>query len=119
MWTTTAVNAPARLAGMRKRVVPKRRRYLFLGEWREARGFTQEAVADRLDVDKNTVARWEQQKGTRKPDIDVIAALAEVYDIEPADFYSAPDDPSPESMLRKAPDDLRASVVTILRRSQR
>jgi len=119
MWTTTQNARPARLVGMRKRVIPQKPRYLYLGEWREARGLTQEQVGERLDVDKNTVARWEQQKGNRKPDIDIVAALAEVYDIEPQEFYNAPDSPSADTILRKAPTDIRDSVLTILRRHTR
>lgn len=45
---------------------------------RKKKNFTQADVAERLSVQRSTVARWEL--GIRKPDIEVAFALAEILD---------------------------------------
>jgi len=44
---------------------------------RRARKLTQSQVADAIDVDRVTVARWET--GERKPSVDAMTKLAEFF----------------------------------------
>ncbi len=44
---------------------------------REARGLTQEQVADKMDVTFQAVSAWERDE--YKPDIDKLIRLAELY----------------------------------------
>ena len=99
---------------MAPRIGPRRARRLFLAEWREARGLTQQQVADRLGVSDVTISRWETQKGSHKPNTDVLAALAEAYDIEPEDFYRHPDAPSADALLRDQPEDIKRQAIVII-----
>lgn len=46
---------------------------------RKQKGLTQEAVADRLHVVRQTVSKWE--KGLSVPDADALQRLAELYDV--------------------------------------
>jgi transcriptional regulator with XRE-family HTH domain len=93
---------------------PRQRWRLYLQEWRNARGLTQQQVADRIGLDSfQTVSRWErwaQGKATeateRKPDLDDLADLATLYGIEPEDFYHPPTQPTPNAMLRGEPEDV-------------
>jgi transcriptional regulator with XRE-family HTH domain len=106
-------------ARMGKRIGPRRPRRLYLQEWREHRKLTQQQVADRLDTSSMTVSRWERQAGTHKPNTDVLAALAEAYQIEPQDFYHHPDTPSPEVLLRDQPQEVRDQAINLIRAIRR
>lgn len=100
------------------RIHRRARLRLYLQEWRETRGLTQKQVADRLEVDSQTISRWErwaQGRGTeRKPDLDDLAALAHAYDIEPEDFYHSPARPTPNALLRGQPDDILDQAIRLI-----
>lgn len=51
----------------------------FLKELRKEKGFTQETLAEQLNVSGRTVSRWET--GNNMPDISVLIELAELYDV--------------------------------------
>lgn len=104
---------------MPPRIGPRRQRRVYLQEWRESRGLTQQQVADRLGTSSMTISRWERQAGSHKPNIDVLAALAEAYQIEPQDFYHHPDTPSPEALLRDQPREIQEQAITIIRAIRR
>ena len=48
-------------------------------ELREAKGWTQTDLADRLNVTKVAVSQYE--RGVRKPDINILAALCDVFNV--------------------------------------
>ena len=69
---------------------------VYIREHREAKGLTQEQLADRLGVTKGAVSRWEAkprkaQEQRRIPDINVLAAIAEALGIHTEDLYHPPD----------------------------
>lgn len=109
---------PRRLVGlpMPPRIGPRKPVKLFLAEWREKRGLTQQALADRLETSDVTVSRWET--GRRKPDDDVKSSIAWVLGIEITDLYRHPDQPSADALLRGAPRetvDQALRIITALR----
>lgn len=86
---------------MPPRIFPKRPLRMFIAEWREHRGLTQEELGARLGPDgvsDVTVSRWET--GKRRPDLNALAAIAEALDIEPGELYRHPDQPSANDLLR-------------------
>lgn len=87
--------------------------HLYLVEWREHKGLSVERLAERLDVDRTTVWRWET--GARRPTPSRQAQIAAALDIEPADLWRRPQSrPSIDAMLRDVPDevfDMAADVV--------
>jgi len=91
---------------MPTRIGPKKPFRLYLAEWREAKGLSQEALAGRLDTTDVTISRWET--GKRRPDLDALAAYAEALGIELMDLYRHPDQPSADALLR----DQSPAVVT-------
>lgn len=100
---------------------PRRRWRLYLQERRKAVGLTQEQVADRMGVDFQTISRWERwaqgrttEATERKPDLDDLAALAEIYDIEPEDFYHSPGQPTPNALLRDQPEEIRDQGIRLI-----
>ena len=56
-----------------------------LKKLRLAKGFTQEQVAERLNVNTQTVSRWEC--GTTLPDALTLPVLARLYEVTVDDFY--------------------------------
>ena len=56
-----------------------------LKKFRLARGLTQEQVAERLNVNSQTVSRWECS--TTLPDALTLPALAKLYEVTVDDFY--------------------------------
>lgn len=73
---------------------------VYLKEWREYLGLTQEQVADRIDTTKGTVSRMEIN--SREPNLGYLAAFAEAIDREVAELFRDPQRPSQEDLLRNA-----------------
>jgi transcriptional regulator with XRE-family HTH domain len=85
---------------------------LFLAEWREHRGLTQEQLAARLGTTHVTVSRWETHK--RQPDLNAQAAIAEAMDIEPVDLFRHPDRPSADALLRGQPPEVVDNAMKMI-----
>lgn len=97
---------------MPTRIGPRRPRRLFLRDWRENRGLSQERLAGRLDVEKMTVSRWE--RGVAALNTNVMMALADALDIEPEDLWRHPDTPSADALLRDQPADVRTQAINLI-----
>jgi len=97
---------------MPPRIGPRKPVQLFLAEWRENRGLTQQQLADRLETSDVTISRWET--GKRKPDDDAKAAIAWVLGIEVVDLYRSPDRPSADALLRDQPPEVQEQALRII-----
>jgi transcriptional regulator with XRE-family HTH domain len=73
------------------RIGPKNPVRVFICQWREHIGLTQEQLADRLGVTKSTISRWEGSK--RIPSINVLAAICEGLDIPIRAIWNPPPPP--------------------------
>ena len=51
----------------------------FLAELRKEKEMTQEQLADRLNVARRTVSRWET--GSNMPDMDILIELSDFYSV--------------------------------------
>lgn len=84
----------------------------------EERGLSDEKLAKKLGVARETVTRWRNQQHRLNP--DKIAAIAGALDLEPSQLFSPPapsNRPSIDALLRDASDDLvqrAAEVAAIL-----
>lgn len=87
---------------------------LFIAEWIEFRGLSDEKVANRIGVARETIWKWRTQP--QRLDPNKLAALAEALDIEPQELWFPPSRPSLDAMVRDAPDDLHATAADIVRR---
>lgn len=100
------------------KIYPRRRGHLYIAEWMEHRGLSDEKLAGRLDVARETVTRWRSQQHRLNP--DKIAAIAKALDIEPEELWRPPppsNRPSIDAMLKGASDDAvqkLAEVAAIL-----
>lgn len=97
---------------MPARIGPRRPPRIFLAEWRENRGLTQERLGERVGVEKMTVSRWE--RGIAALNTNVMQALADALAIEPEDLWRHPDRPSADALLRNQPEDIRQQALTII-----
>ena len=52
----------------------------FLKELRKEKGVTQEQLAEKLNVSRRTVSRWET--GSNMPDLDLLMELADLYEVD-------------------------------------
>lgn len=102
---------------MATRIGPKGPWLLYILEWREKRGLTQQQLADRVGVSDATIARWERRQ--RKPDTDAQSALAYALGVEPADLWRHPDRPSADELLRDQPADVVENAFRMLRAIRR
>ena len=97
---------------MPARIYPRRAPKLYLAEWRDDKGLTQQALADRLNTSDVTISRWET--GKRRPDIDAQEAIAEALGIEAVDLRRHPAQPSADALLRDQPPELVAQVFKLI-----
>jgi len=102
---------------MADRIGPKRPFRLFLAEWRESKGLSQEALGGRLGVTDVTVSRWET--GKRRPDLSAQAAIAEALGIEIVDLFRHPDQPSADAMLRDQPREVQEQAIRLIQALRR
>lgn len=58
----------------------------FLKELRKEKELTQEQLADKLNVSRRTVSRWET--GSNMPDLDILVELADFYDVDLRDIFN-------------------------------
>ena len=58
----------------------------FLQDLRKEKGLTQEQLAERLNVARRTVSRWET--GFNTPDLDILIELADLYAVDLRDLLN-------------------------------
>ena len=83
----------------------------------EARELSDEKLAGRLEVARETVTRWRGQQHRLNP--DKIAALASALDLEPQQLWQPPPPegrPSLDALVRNAPAELQEMAADIVRR---
>jgi transcriptional regulator with XRE-family HTH domain len=102
---------------MATRIGPRKPPRLFIAEWREKAGLTQEQLASRLDTTDVTISRWETRK--RQPNLDALAAIAEALDIELRDLYRLPSEPSADAMLRGQPKEVIEQAMRLIQAIRR
>lgn len=102
------------------RIGPRRPVHIYLREWREHRGLTQQQVADRLGVDKATISRWEG--GKRSPSLNVLAAVCEALSVPLSDIHGLPGTAPPLAPAGNHGPDVHAiaaEVAKLLKRARR
>lgn len=97
---------------MPARIGPKRPLRLYIAEWREHRGLSQQTLGDRLGTSDVTISRWET--GRRLPDLNAQAALAEALGVEVYDLFRHPDKPSADALLRDQPQEVRDQALKLI-----
>ncbi len=102
---------------MPTRIGPRRTIRLFIAEWRDEKGLTQQQLADRLGTSDVTVSRWETRK--RQCDTDAQQAIAEALGIEWQDLFRHPDRPSADALLRDQPQEVVEQAIRLIQAIRR
>jgi transcriptional regulator with XRE-family HTH domain len=101
------------------KIGPRKPRKIYLAEYREQRGLTQEQLAARLETTAMTVSRWERR--ATAVSTDTLEAIAEALggNLEAEDLYHHPDQPSPNQLLRGQPPEVIESAMRMIRAIRR
>jgi transcriptional regulator with XRE-family HTH domain len=91
------------------RIGPKLPVRAYIAQWRESKGLTQEQLADRLDVSKSTISKWESED--RAPSINTLAAVAEALGVRTEALYRYPGEKTPEDLLAGASETVRQEAT--------
>lgn len=102
---------------MPPRIGPRKPLRLFLAEWREAKGLTQQQLADRLGTSDVTISRWETYK--RQPDLAAQEAVAEALGIDFVDLRRHPEQPSADALLRGQPPEVVDQAIKLIQAIRR
>ena len=85
---------------------------------RKQKGMTQEELASRLHVVRQTVSKWEQ--GRSVPDADLLVRLAEVLETTVAVLLGSPvEEPEDKDALAQALEQINETMAERKRRSRR
>lgn len=94
----------------RKKLVNRR---LFLKEHREAKGVSAQEMGERIGMERESVYRLEKKHwgvSSQKQ-----AAYAGALGLEPEDLWRRPEDPSLDTIMSRAPEDVQQSVQNLIR----
>ncbi|MBQ1247345.1 MAG: helix-turn-helix transcriptional regulator, partial [Clostridiales bacterium] len=58
----------------------------FLKTLRKDNNLTQEELADKMNVSRRTVSRWET--GSNLPDLSILVELADLYDVDMREIFN-------------------------------
>lgn len=103
---------------MATRIRKGARAHLYIREWMEHRGLSDETLGNRLETSRTTVFRWRKEQHRLDP--GKIAQIASALDCEPEELWRPPGRISIDAMLKDAPDEeiqRAAAVITAMRRS--
>ncbi len=95
------------------RIGPRKAFRLYLREWREHRGLTQEQLAERVGKAKGQISGWES--GSRGLRQDMAAALAYALNISIEELYRDPSAPSADELLKDAPPHVRTLAIEMIK----
>ena len=77
----------------------------FLQLLRKETGFTQEELAEKLNVSRRTVSRWET--GTNMPDLDILMELSDLYKVDLREILSG------ERKSERMNEELKETVLQV------
>ena len=97
---------------MVQRIGATRPHRIFLTEHMAKLGVSDQRLADRLDVSRETVTRWRKYWNRLNP--NKLAEIAAALDIAPQELWQHPDRPSVDALLRDEPDDVVKQIAAAL-----
>lgn len=97
------------------RIGPRRPYRLYLAEWIEAKGLTQDQIADRMDCSPGTVSKLVTGKMKQTPEWLAAIAYALGPDVEVQDLFRHPASPSQDDLLRGVPEHERDRIIRVIR----
>lgn len=77
----------------------------FLQLLRKEKGLTQEELAEKLNVSRRTVSRWET--GNNMPDLDILIEMSDLYEVDPREILSG------ERKSERMNEELKETVLQV------
>ena|ERR1051326_19997 len=103
------IKQPGQVVQIRKSA----REHLYIEEWMAYRGLSDEKVANRIGVARETVTRWRSQQHRLNP--QKIAAIASALDCEPEELWNPPGRPSLDAIMKNTDDKTRDTAANMVR----
>jgi transcriptional regulator with XRE-family HTH domain len=97
---------------MPPRLKPKVPQPLFIAEWREQRGLTQEQLGAKLNTTGVSISRYETRE--RQPDLRAQEAIAEALGINVIDLRRDPAQPSADALLREKSPEVAEGIIKLI-----
>jgi transcriptional regulator with XRE-family HTH domain len=98
---------------MNKRIEPGPSVKLYLAEWRDHRGLSQEKLAERVGTTKASISRWENSE--RDLTTKVLAGIAKALAVEPVQLFRHPTEPNLDDLLGTASPRLRRKAIAVIK----
>ena len=116
--SNVAIRSPGRWeyrAAMVARIGASRPYRLFLAEWLEEKGLTQDQLAGRMECSPGTVSKL--FSGEMKQTTEWLARIAYALgdEVEVRDLFRHPKTPTQDDLLRNVPEDERDRIVRAIR----
>src|SRR5258708_1138856 len=102
------------IAIMATRIGQRRRAHLYIKEWMDHRDLSDEQVANRLGLPRETIWPWRKEQHRVNP--EKLAALAGALDMEPQEFCRPPSQPSLDAMVAGETVGIQQMAADIVRR---
>jgi transcriptional regulator with XRE-family HTH domain len=87
--------------------------HLYVEEWLEHLGISDDALAGRLNIARTSVWRWKNEQHRLSP--GKIQQLADALGIKPVQLWSLPTRPSLDALLDDATDEVRQQAAEMLK----
>lgn len=94
------------------RIGRRQKAHLYIQEWTEVRGLSDETLADRIGVARQTVYRWRTEQHRLDP--PKIASLAAALDLEPEELFRPPSRPSLDAKIKTLSDEEAKEAAEML-----
>ena len=101
------------LRRMIARIGRRQKAHLYIEEWMQARGLSDQKMAERVGVERPTITRWRREQHRLNP--EKIAALAIALDIEPEQLWRPPKATSIDALLKNEPAEVVERAADVLR----
>lgn len=88
--------------------------HLYIKEWSDDRGLSDEQIGTKLGVARETVFRWRTEQNRLNP--EKIAALAGVLELEPWELYRQPGRRSLDALMKDASDEVANMAFDVVKR---
>lgn len=85
---------------------------VYLREWRDAKGLSQDQLAERLETSKSVISKLET--GKQRYNQDWLEAYAFALDVDVSAFFRHPDAPTPQELLASMTPDRQRTALQLL-----
>ena len=105
-------SAGGKVTAMVTRIGRRQKAHLYIQEWMEVRGLSDETLGDRIGVARQTIYRWRTEQHRLDP--PKLASLSAAMDLEPEDLFRPPSRPSLDAKIKGLSDEEAKEAAEML-----